>query len=35
MMEQAGLTDPVDLGRASKVLGTFAFYTASSGTIEQ
>jgi ubiquinone/menaquinone biosynthesis C-methylase UbiE len=26
MMRTAGLTDPVDLGRASKLLGTFAFY---------
>ena len=30
MMKTAGLTDPVDLGRASKLLGTFAFYTAGS-----
>jgi ubiquinone/menaquinone biosynthesis C-methylase UbiE len=26
MMRTAGLTDPVDLGRVSKLLGTFAFY---------
>jgi ubiquinone/menaquinone biosynthesis C-methylase UbiE len=30
MMKTAGLTDPVDLGRASKLLGTFAFYMAGS-----
>ena len=33
MMERAGLTDPVDLGRASKVLGTFAFYAAGSAQV--
>jgi ubiquinone/menaquinone biosynthesis C-methylase UbiE len=30
MLKNAGLTDPVDLGRASKLLGTFAFYLAGS-----
>ncbi len=31
MMKTSGLADPVDLGRASKLLGSFAFYTAASG----
>ena len=35
MMRHAGLADPVDLGRASKLVGTFAFYTAGSGVIDQ
>ena len=35
MMGHAGLADPVDLGRAAKLLGTFAFYTAGSGVIDQ
>ncbi len=35
LMEQAGLADPVDLGRASKLLGTFGFYMAGASAFDQ
>lgn len=34
LLKHAGLTYPVDLGRASKLLGTFGFYLAGSGVID-